>query len=537
MRPRNGHHEMLFIEPERRDEPMTNNASHQPSKKAPVKKTLLASALALGVVAGVTAPTLLSGQPTASAEAVSVTTPAAPVDFSGVVKAVKPAVVSVQVKTKISDGNGSRNFGIPGIPGFEDLPKDHPFNRFFRRFGEGQQGQQGQEGNRRPAPKPRYGQSQGSGFFISEDGFVVTNHHVIDKGSEFTLVMDDGTELEAELVGSDARSDLALLKVKDSKKKFTYVKFAEDLPPVGQWVVAVGNPFGLGGTVTAGIVSAHGRDINARNYESFIQIDAAVNKGNSGGPTFNLKGEVIGVNTAIFSPSGGNVGIAFAIPAEVASDVVKDLKNGGKVKRGWLGVRIQGVSEDIADSLGLSDAAGAMVTSLDDKSPAKTAGVEPGDVILAVDGTIVKTTRELAREIGRKDPETNVKLTVWRDGKEREISVNLGLFPEQLEAQANGEKAPQEPVKPAMMEEFGLELQANPDGDGVLIAKVEQDSIGAEKALRAGDIIQSVAGKNVNSAAEVKKQIEAVKDDGRKTVLMRIQARNGIRFVALPLKK
>lgn len=511
---------------------MTKSDRNQPAQKTPVKKTLLASALALGVVAGITAPTLISGKPTASAEAVSVTTPAAPVDFSDLVKAVKPAVVSVQVKTKISDG-GQNNFGIPGIPGFEDLPKDHPFNRFFRRFGEGQQGQN----EDRPAPKPRYGQSQGSGFFISDDGFVVTNHHVIDKGSEFTLIMDDGTELAADLVGSDVRSDLALLKVKDSKKKFTYVKFAKDLPPVGKWVVAVGNPFGLGGTVTAGIVSAHGRDINARNYESFIQIDAAVNKGNSGGPTFNLKGEVIGVNTAIFSPSGGNVGIAFAIPAEVAEDVIKDLKNGGKVKRGWLGVRIQGVSEDIADSLGLSEASGAMVTSLDDASPAKKAGIKPGDVILAVDGTIVKTTRELAREIGRKDPQTDVALTVWRDGKEIEVAVNLGLFPEQLERQASGEQEPQEPVKPAMMEEFGLQLQANPDGDGVLIAKVEPQSIGAEKSLRAGDIIQSVAGKNVKSAADVKKQIAAVKEDGRKTVLMRIKARNGIRFVALPLKK
>ncbi|MCT4654450.1 MAG: Do family serine endopeptidase [Cohaesibacter sp.] len=512
---------------------MTNIVHDQSPKRASVKKVLLGSALSLGLVAGVAAPALVAGGSTASAEAVSVTTPAVPVDFSGVVKAVKPAVVSVQVKTKISDGGGQGSFGLPDIPGFRDLPKDHPFNRFFKRFGEGEQG----EGEKRPAPKPRYGQSQGSGFFISEDGFVVTNHHVIDKGSEFTLVMDDGTELKADLVGSDARSDLALLKVKDSDKKFTYVKFATDLPPVGQWVVAVGNPFGLGGSVTAGIVSAHGRDINARNYESFIQIDAAVNKGNSGGPTFNLKGEVIGVNTAIFSPSGGNVGIAFAIPSEVAADVIKDLKNGGKVKRGWLGVRIQAVTDDIADSLGLSDAAGAMVTSLDEKSPAMKAGIQQGDVILAVDGTIVKTTRELAREVGRKDPNTDVILTVWRGGKEIEIKVNLGLFPDQLEQQASGQTTPEEPVKPAMMEEFGLQLQSNPEGDGVVISNVEPASIAAEKALRKGDVIQSVAGKAVNSVADVKKQIEAVKKDGRKTVLMRIKAGNGIRFVALPLKK
>lgn len=498
-------------------------------KTRAVKTTLLASALSLGVAIGVTAPTLFTGQPAAKADAVSVTTPATPVDFTAVVAAVKPAVVSVQVKTEIPAG-GQTGFGIPGFPEFRDLPEDHPFNRFFKRFGEDPRK------DRERTPRRRFGQSQGSGFFISEDGLVVTNHHVIEKGSEFTLVMDDGTKLDAELVGSDQRSDLALLKVKDADRKFTYVKFAKDLPPVGQWVVAVGNPFGLGGTVTAGIVSAHGRDINARNYESFIQIDAAVNKGNSGGPTFNLQGEVVGVNTAIFSPSGGNVGIAFAIPAEVAEDVVADLKNGGKVKRGWLGVRIQNVSEDIAESIGLSEATGAMVTNTEEGSPARKAGVKSGDVVLAVDGTIVKNTRELARQIGRKDPNSHVTLTVWRDGKEIEIEVDLGLFPEQASA-GNGDKpTPSEPVKPTLLQEFGLELQSNPDGEGVLIASVDRGSVAAEKGLAAGDVVQSVAGRSVSSVKDVRKQIDSVKENKRKTVLMRIKARNGIRFVALPLK-
>lgn len=499
-------------------------------KNAPVKATMLASALSLGVVAGATVPTLITGQPAADAAPVKVTTPAAPVDFSGVVKAVKPAVVSVQVKTQISTPNNTK-FGIPGFPEFRDLPKDHPFNRFFRRFGE----QENEDGQKRK-PRPRFGQSQGSGFFISDDGLVVTNHHVIDKGSEFTLVMDDGTELAADLLGSDARSDLALLKVRDADRTFEYVKFADTLPSVGEWVLAVGNPFGLGGTVTAGIVSARGRDINARNYESFIQIDAAVNKGNSGGPTFNLQGEVIGVNTAIFSPSGGNVGIAFAIPAEVAKDVVSDLKNGGKVKRGWLGVHIQNVTEDIAESLGLAEAAGAMVTHTDETAPAYKAGVQIGDVILAVDDVPVKNTRELARAIGRAEPESDVELTIWREDREIKLTVHLGLFPDQVSAADNGSDQPVQPAEPADMKEFGLELQESPDDEGLAILDVDPDSVAAEKGLAAGDVIQSVAGKKVATIEDMRKHLDDAKSGNRKTILMRVKTKNGVRFVALPLK-
>ncbi|WP_373235634.1 Do family serine endopeptidase [Cohaesibacter celericrescens] len=501
-------------------------------KNTPVKTMLLASTLCLGVVAGATIPTLLTGSPSAQAKAVEVTSPAKPVDFSGVVKAVKPAVVSVQVKTKISTPSSSQSLGIPGFPEFKDLPKDHPFNRFFRRFGE----ETPQEGEKQPS-RPRYGQSQGSGFFISEDGLVVTNHHVVDSGSEFTLVMDDGTELKADLVGSDEKSDLALLKVQDSDRTFEYVKFAEELPAVGEWVLAVGNPFGLGGSVTAGIVSAHGRDINARNYESFIQIDAAVNKGNSGGPTFNLKGEVIGVNTAIFSPSGGNVGIAFAIPSEVAQDVVADLQDGGKVKRGWLGVHIQNVTEDIADSLGLAEAAGAMVTHTDESAPAFKSGVQIGDIILAVEDNPVKNTRELARLIGRADPDSDVELTIWREDREIKIEVHLGLFPDQASISEQKQIEPAKPIAPAEVEEFGLELQVSPDEEGVVITRINPDSVAAEKGLVQGDVIQSVAGKKVDSIKQLRQQIAEAKDGSRKTILMRVKTQNGIRFVALPLKK
>ena len=497
-----------------------------------VKATLLASALCLGVVAGATVPTLLTGQPQAKADPVQVEEPAQHVDFTQVVKAVKPAVVSVQVKTEIDEPD-SNALGIPGFPEFRDLPEDHPFNRFFRRFGEG--GDQEQEQSK---PRhPRFGMSLGSGFFISDDGYVVTNHHVVDHGSEFTLVMDDGTELSADLIGSDERSDLALLKVRDPKQKFQYVKFADSIPEVGSWVVAVGNPFGLGGTVTAGILSADGRDISAQNYESFLQIDAAVNKGNSGGPTFNLKGEVIGVNTAIYSPSGGNVGIAFAIPSGVAKDVIGDLQSDGKVKRGWLGVHIQNVSDDIADSLGLADASGAMVTHTGDTSPAGKAGVKIGDVILAVDGNPVGNTRELARAIGRSDPETDVELTIWRDEKEIKLDVHLGLYPEQAGLSDNGQQSTQQSTEPAMMSEFGFELQASPDEPGVVITNVDPDGIAAEKGLSRGDVIQSIGGKDVSSVKDLTDQVAKATDGSRKTILLRIKTSNGIRFVALPLNQ
>ncbi|MEL7525226.1 MAG: trypsin-like peptidase domain-containing protein, partial [Pseudomonadota bacterium] len=297
---------------------------------------LLAGVVALGAAGALTAQTLVPSQ-LAQAEPVRVDA-AAPADFSDVVRTVSPAVVSVRVKQaaeprmmNFNGGNGGNGFE----EFFKGMPDGHPFERFFRDFG----GRGGDEGrNERRSPR-QYGMSQGSGFFISKDGFVVTNHHVIDRGTEFTVIDKNGDEYNATLIGSDKRTDLALLKV-ESDDEFTYVDFADDAPHVGEWTVAIGNPFGLGGSVTAGIVSARGRDIGAGPYDDFIQIDAPVNRGNSGGPAFNMNGEVIGVNAAIFSPSGGNVGIAFAIPASTAQDVIMELKNDGTVVRGWLGVQI-----------------------------------------------------------------------------------------------------------------------------------------------------------------------------------------------------
>ncbi|MBA3446746.1 MAG: trypsin-like peptidase domain-containing protein, partial [Pseudaminobacter sp.] len=348
----------------------------------------MAAVASVAVAGAVGFGAMTSGTLPVFAEAVRIEAPQAP-GFADVVEKVSPAVVSVQVKAKVASASEGPGELFQGPDGFEDLPDDHPMKRFFRQFrgdGDNDRGRRFDRrgGNERNAPRPV---SQGSGFFISEDGYLVTNNHVVEGGASFVVVTDDGTEHDAKLIGADPRTDLAVLKVENGSNKFTYVDFADDSKVrVGDWVVAVGNPFGLGGTVTAGIVSARGRDIGAGPYDDFLQIDAAVNRGNSGGPDFNLNGEVVGINTAIFSPSGGNVGIAFAIPASTARQVVQDLMKDGSVERGWLGVQIQVVNQDIADSLGLKDAKGALVSDPQADSPALKAGLKAGDVITTFNG-------------------------------------------------------------------------------------------------------------------------------------------------------
>lgn len=507
---------------------------------------LLAGALALGLAGAFTAQTVVPSGQFALADPVKVDAPA-PADFSAVVAAVQPAVVSVKVAGDIEqvndDRRGGPRFDFRGRPDFfDDLPKDHPFRRFFRedRRGDGERGEgrrfgrRGDDDHGKRRPHRRFDLGQGSGFFISEDGYLVTNQHVVERGSAFTVVLDDGTELDAELVGADERTDLALLKVKENGHTFTYVDFAEEAPKVGEWVVAVGNPFGLGGTVTAGIVSARGRDIGAGPYDDFIQIDAPVNRGNSGGPAFNTKGEVIGINAAIFSPSGGNVGIAFAIPAETAKQIVADLKDDGHVVRGWLGVQIQPVSRDIADSLNLEKARGALVAETPEEGPAKEAGIQTGDAILAVDGKQVKGPRQLARMIAGYAPGAKVNVTVWRDGAEKEIAVELGTLPgKQAAANADGQDA-----TPTSLQSLGLELagarDAGLDQDGVVVTGVEPGSPAAERGLRQGDVIVEADGKAVGTPDDVIAGIEAAQKDGKKAVLFRIVSSDRSRFVALP---
>jgi serine protease Do len=338
--------------------------------------------------------------------------------FADVVEKVKPAVVSVRVKANMManrSDDGDEAFGLP------DFPPGSPMERFFHRFQDGRGGQ-GYEFRRGPR---RNAEAQGSGFFISADGYVVTNNHVVDHASEVQVTMDDGRTLDAKIVGTDPKTDLAVLRVKEGGN-FPYVPFAAKAPRVGDWVVAIGNPFGLGGTVTAGIVSARGRDIGAGPYDDFLQIDAPVNRGNSGGPTFNLNGEVVGINTAIASPSGGNIGIAFAIPSDAAQKIVASLKDNGSVSRGFIGVQIQPITKDIAEAMGLKEPKGALVAETGQGGPAEKAGLKRGDTIVAVDGQAVREPKELSRRIAAIEPGKSGSLTVLRDGQERTVTIEIG---------------------------------------------------------------------------------------------------------------
>ena len=496
------------------------------SRSKRYRNALLASALTVGVVAGTGAGALLGDNQAALAEAVRVEAPA-PADFTAVVEQVKPAVVSVRVKSDfepVADRDSPRNFR--GMP---DLPDDHPFNEFFRRF-EGPRGFSMPDG--RPGQRPPR-DGQGSGFFVSEDGYLVTNNHVVDGAKEFTVVTDDGREFDATLIGKDDRTDLAVLKVEGNG--FTYVNFATEEPKVGQWVVAVGNPFGLGGSVTAGIISAEGRDIGAGPYDDFIQIDAPVNRGNSGGPTFNTRGEVIGVNTAIFSPSGGNVGIAFAIPASTVSEIVSDLRSDGSVTRGWLGVQIQPVTPDIAESLGIASTEGALVSDPQAGGPGAAAGIQAGDIITQVDGKPVAGPRELARMIGGYEPDQKVLVTLMRDGAEQQVEVTLGDLSDQPQTRADrGESS--SPVQPGSLAGLGLTLEPSAEGEGVTVVGVEDGSPASEKGLQAGDVIISVRGEPVNSIEDFEAGIEAAAGEGRKAVLMQVEREGSTRFVALPVQ-
>ncbi|MCA8902112.1 MAG: PDZ domain-containing protein, partial [Hyphomonas sp.] len=324
--------------------------------------------------------------------------------------------------------------------------------------------------------------------------------------------------------------DLAVLKVEE-ERKFTYVDFADDNPRIGDWVVAVGNPFGLGGTVTAGIVSAQGREIGSNRYDDFIQIDAAVNKGNSGGPAFNLKGEVIGVNTAIFSPSGGNVGIAFAIPASTTKEIVGELIENGSVVRGWLGVQIQPVTRDIAEALDLDDARGALVTEPQEDSPAAKAGIRAGDVIAEVNGEKVRGPRALARMIGQLDPDSTAKLTVFRDGESREVDVTLGTLGKTAALDNSGGDDDQQRTG-----KLGLALGEGPDG-GVVVLEVEPESGADAKGIRSGDVISSVNGVPVKTPQDVVEAVRDAEGKGRKSTLFQIEREGNSRFVAVPFPK
>lgn len=504
------------------------------------RKRLTATVASLAVVGAVGAGMLATGTAPVLADAVRVEAPQVP-SFADVVERVSPAVVSVKVKAKIEPAADDGSDQSDDQDGMNNLPDNPQLRRFFREFrGFGDQG--GQFGMRRfnhrghndGQPRPV---AQGSGFFISDDGYLVTNNHVVEEGSAFTVVMNDGKELDAKLIGTDPRTDLAVLKV-DGVGKFTYVDFADDSKVrVGDWVVAVGNPFGLGGTVTAGIVSARGRDIGAGPYDDFLQIDASVNRGNSGGPTFNLNGQVVGINTAIFSPSGGSVGIAFDIPASTAKEVVQDLMKSGSVQRGWLGVEIQPVTSDIAESLALKSEKGALVSSAQDDGPGKKAGITAGDVITQVDGKDVASPKELARLIGAYAPGKSVDVTVWRDGKSETIKVDLGKLPASDKQASNDESKQPAAPKADTLADLGLTVTKSENGKGLVVTDVDPDSDAADRGIQPGDVITSVNAMEVSGTADVDKAMADAVKAGRKAVLMQITRDDSNRFVALPVAK
>ena len=456
----------------------------------------------------------------------------APDGFADLAAKLLPAVVNISTTQSVK-----REGGVgPQMP---KLPPGSPFEEFFKEFFDRQQ--------QRDTPK-RKATSLGSGFIIDSSGLIVTNNHVIEGADEITAVMHDDRRLEAKVVGRDAKTDLALLRVKSSTP-LPFVKFGNsDTARVGDWVVAIGNPFGLGGTVTAGIISARARNINAGPYDDFIQTDASINRGNSGGPMFNLKGQVIGINTAIFSPSGGSVGIGFSIPANLAKPVIDQLKTFGRARRGWLGVRIQTVTEDLAESLGLSEAHGALVANVTEGGPAEKAKVNVGDVILSFDGKPIEEMRSLPRIVAETSVGKATNVVVWRKGKEVKLSVTLGEFPEDDKVASVSSKETTPENKSKALKTLGLTMarvtdehrtrfKLGGDAKGVVVIDVEADSPAAENGVRAGDVVRKIGPNQVavTTPKQVISNVEKARKAKRKRLLFLFERDGNSRFVALSL--
>ncbi|MEO5372765.1 MAG: DegQ family serine endoprotease [Alphaproteobacteria bacterium] len=462
----------------------------------------------------------------------------APESFADLAETLSPAVVNIST-TQAVGGGADRG---PEIPQF---PPGSPFEEFFKEFFD----------RHRPDPqKPRKATSLGSGFIVDATGYVVTNNHVIADADEISVVLHDNTVLKAKVIGKDAKTDVALLKV-ETEKKLPAVSFGDsDKARVGDWVLAIGNPFGLGGSVTAGIISARARDIQSGPYDDFIQTDAAINRGNSGGPLFNLNGEVVGINAAIYTPSGGSVGIGFAVPSNMAKLVIQDLRQFGRTRRGWLGVRIQSVNDEIADSLGLAKAQGALVASVSDNGPAAQAGIKAGDVVVGFDGRGVEEMRRLPRMVAETAIGKTVDVTVYRDGKERKFKVTVGELAEEPTATADTKGRGEDKktdrggngrekvgplglsvaaVGPELRQQFDLPAGAR----GVVVVQVDAGSDAAEKGLRPGDVIVEMNQREVTNPADVSKQVEAAVKANRKSVLLLVENEGGLRFIALKLGK
>lgn len=461
--------------------------------------------------------------------------------FADLAEGLLDAVVNISTSQRVR--SGSRGVPMPQVP------EGSPFQEFFDDFFNQQQEGEGPPG--RPTPRQRRVQSLGSGFVISEDGLIVTNNHVIEQADEIIANFADGTALEAEVVGRDSKTDLALLRVEPSRP-LTSVDFGDsEQLRVGQWVMAIGNPFGFGGTVTVGIVSALNRDINSGPYDKFIQTDASINRGNSGGPLFDLDGKVIGINTAIISPTGGSIGIGFAVPTEIAVRVISQLREFGETRRGWLGVRIQEVTDEIAESLDMDEARGALIAGVNDDGPAAEAGIEPGDVVLSFGGIDIPSMRDLPRIVADTSVGQTAEVVLLRKGEEMTLPVTVGLLEEDEEQVAQVEEpsddgsedaAPEtttvmgltlSPMTDALREEHGLGEAVN----GVVVVEVEEGSIAEEKRMQAGDVIVEVGQEAVSQPEQVVKRIGELKDQGRQSALMLLSSGEGeLRFVALRIE-
>jgi len=450
--------------------------------------------------------------------------------FAILAKKVKPAVVSVAItgKTKTSAGQHGQQFQTP------EFPEGSPYGEFFRRFFEGKSGMHGEN----EQPEQEF-QAVGSGFIISVDGLVVTNNHVIERADEIEVIMDDGSRHKATVKGRDAKTDLALLKI-EADEPLPFVELGNsDSARVGEWVVAVGNPFGLGGTVTAGIISARGRDIQSGPFDDFLQIDAPINRGNSGGPLFDHSGKVIGINTAIFSPSGGNVGIGFAIPANMARDVVAQLQKNGTVERGWLGVQIQPVTQEIADSLGLKEDEGALVTSVMPESPAEAAGILAGDVIVSMNGEKLDDYRGLTKQVAKAAAGSNSTFEVHRQGKTHELEVEIGrMQPAKVELASADSAEDEDAAKLGIyLAELSTEARQrykiDKTTEGVLVANVKQDSPAARAGIRTGSVINMVGQQIVTTPDEVINKVQQAVREKQSAVLLRVQQNGQTQFVTV----
>jgi serine protease Do len=466
-----------------------------------------------------------------------------PESLADLAEKVTDAVVNISASTTVeASSRGGRT--MPQLP--QGTPFEDLFEEFFKRRGQG--APKGDDDS--PRGPTRKSNSLGSGFIIDASGIVVTNNHVIGDANDIQVILSDGTKLKAEIIGKDSKIDLALLRVKPTAERpLKAVPFGDsDKMRPGDWVMAIGNPFGLGGSVSAGIVSARGRNIESGPYDNYIQTDAAINKGNSGGPLFNMDGEVIGINTAILSPSGGSVGIGFAVPSGTASPVIDQLRQFGEVRRGWLGVRIQNVDESTAEALGLKGGAkGALVAGVDEKGPANTAGLEVGDVIVKFNGVPVKSSSELPRIVAATPVGKTVEVQIVRKGEEQTKSVLLGRLEDGEKTQVANVKQPE--AESANRQILGLNLSGLTDEarrrynikesvkNGVVVTKVDPNSTAADKRIQPGEVIVEVGQEAVANPADVTKRVEALKKEGRKSVLLLVAGASGdVRFVAIGLE-